>query len=600
VRRALTRYILFPPQEALREEHRRTVLYRSWVSALIALVVMPFTILTFVAREQPRSLEPALLISALSCAGALAVLLLLRRRAFDRTPHLPFVLLVLCVCYPTEAVVLQLTGGGARSDFLFPYFVVLFGMATLYPSRFGWALAVAAGAPLSYVASELLAGRDVGEGRAFSQLILLLDAGLICAFANRVTTRIFFSEAGSRLALQEANARLLEVDRLKSEFFAGLSHDLRSPLTVILAPLWSLKAQGKGLTPSERRCVELALGGAARLDAMINDLLDLARIESGVRELHRSRLDVARMVRELCEASQPYARSLGLELRCEAPAHPVPMAADPDRLDRVVMNLLSNALKFSQAGTSVVLSLEEGPTEVRVSVADQGRGIPPEDLPNIFGRFARASNARDGRTPGAGLGLAVVKEFVELHGGSVSVESAPGVGSTFRVRLPRALETLPPEPPADAPLVLRSRAPRALLLPTPAAPGAGAAGRPRLLLVEDTRELRAFLASELSDAFSVEEAEDGEGALARVRQSPPEVVLTDVMLPGLDGLSLCRALREGPATRRLPVVVFSARGNLETRLEAFAAGADDFLPKPFDPQELRARLHSVLRRASAA
>jgi signal transduction histidine kinase/CheY-like chemotaxis protein len=595
----LRAWFTLPREPWLREEHQRMVLHRTQVAALIAVVVMPFTILTDALVHRPDARVQMLAVSVAADALALALWFALRARRFDRLPYLPFFLLVVGICYPTESYVLQLTGGGAESHFIYPYFVVLFGLATLFPAHAAWAAAAIAAAPVSYWVSELAASGSLAPGRPTSQLILLIDSAFIAFFASRVTTRLFFREAEHRFALERANVQLRELDRAKGEFFAGLSHDLRSPLTVILGPLSALQEEAEGLGPHGRRYLELAMGGAARLDAMINDLLELARIDAGVGELKRADVDVGRLVADLVESNRLYAEGLGLRLVLEAPAEPVRAAVDPDKLERVVMNLLSNACKFSSKGTSIRVRLEDAGAALLLQVADQGMGIPAEDLPRIFARFARGAHQDLRRTRGAGVGLAVVKDFVELHGGSVAVQSALNVGTTFTVRLPRvALPEAPAAAPALVP-VLRSRPPNGLLLPAATLPLPTPAGpRPRLLLVEDSIEVRAFLDAQLSAGFEVLAAATAEDGLARLARGPVDLVLTDVMLPDMDGLELTRRLRAGHATARLPILIFSARGSVQTRLDAFAAGADDFVNKPFDPRELQARLHALLRRGA--
>lgn len=597
--RLIRAWFVLPRDPTLLAEHRRVILIRTRVATIIAALVMPFTILLYLAQTRPELLGAGAAISIASSTGSMLVLSLVRFGVFDKYYQLPFVLLVGVVCYPTEALVITLTGGAAISGFFFPYFLVLFGTATMFPSSVSWAVLATGAAPVTYAGAQLLTGGDFGDEHTFGQLILLIDTAFIAVIANRVTTRLFFSEVENRRALEAANERLRDAERARSEFFAGISHDLRSPLSLILAPLSAVHANGKNLTPQQRHYVDLARGGAARLDTMINDLLDLARIDGGVKQLDRTVVDLRKTVAELCDANGPHARGLGLELVCDLPPNAVYIGADPGKLDRVLMNLLSNACKFSGSQGEVRLSLDDSQDDhVTLTIKDQGRGIPPQELPTIFNRFARGQLARDERLPGAGLGLAVVKEFVVLHGGEVSVQSEPGKGSTFCVKLPRALDQAELR---DTVKVFRSRPPPGLLLPARAAPKAEQRGPlPRLLLVEDSDELRGFLSTELSDQFDVAGAGSGEEALSLLEGNPVDAVITDVMLPGIDGLEVCRTLRRQTETRNLPVLVFSARGNIETRLEAFSAGADDFINKPFDPLELRARITSMMRRAAVS
>ncbi len=396
--------------------------------------------------------------------------------------------------------------------------------------------------------------------------------------------------------LEEALRRQVALDQAKTHFFTNINHDLRSPLTVVMGGISSILsdpsiAQGT----RHRHFLELALRSAARLEAMINDMLELSRIDAGMGRLESSRVDLRELCRGLVQVTEPYARGLKLELRLDAGEHPLFVDGDADKLERVVMNLLFNACKFSRPGTAVTVGVREDGEAALISVTDEGTGIPPEDCERIFDRFYRAPSGESRRVKGTGLGLAVVKEFVELHRGRVWVKSEVGKGSTFFVQLPR---TLPAElltdqrqrplrqPSSNSPLLVSTTPPPSLLAP-PGGP---------ILLVEDDEEVRRYLTSELSRTHALMEASAGEEALELIAARAPQLVLTDVMLPGMDGLEVCRRLREDPRTRELPIVLFSSRGDLQTRLSAFEAGADDFVHKPFDPRELHARIEALLRR----
>lgn len=601
VANAVRRWTELPSDRALLEEHRQTVLFRTRVAAWIAAVVIPFTILTYVGTLLPDSLPVAAVVTAGAEVGVLLVLVSLRTTVFRRHYHVPFFALAGIVCHGTEIAVLELTGGGARSHFLFPYFLVMFGVATLFPARFAWTLATVVTAPLSYLAGELAAHGSLEPGASRANLILLVDYAFIAAIASRVTTRLFFSEAENRRALEVANHQLRELDKAKSDFFANVSHDLRSPLTVILGPLNSILGQEASLSPRNRQYLQLALSGAARLDSMVNDLLDLARIDAGLGSIAPQRVDATGLLGDLVEAVRPWAAQNGIAVVFDGPGRPVYARIDADKIERVAMNLLSNAFKYSAAGTQVAVRLRSGEDGLWIEVADQGAGIAPEDLERIFVRFTRGRGQEAGRTRGAGLGLAVVREFVDLHGGRVAVESGVGKGSTFKVQLPPScLDKGPDQPEAE-----RGRRtgvpPHLLLPPRPVSAGATADvtnGRPRVLVVDDEDPVRLFLATELEPAFEVLAVADAERALEVAARERPDVAVVDIMLPGMDGIELCRRFRADAATRGLPILAYSARGDLKTRLDAFAAGADDFVHKPFEPRELKVRLESLLRRAT--
>ena len=397
--------------------------------------------------------------------------------------------------------------------------------------------------------------------------------------------------------LKVALARQLELDQLKTRFFTNINHDLRSPLTVVTGALTSLLNRQTGAA-RQRHFLEMALRSASRLETMINDMLELSRIDAGEGRLELARVDLKQVLEELLQDTQPYAASLEIKLIFRLPDRPLLLDLDVSKIERVVMNLLSNACKFSPAGSTITVHLEETVEGARISVEDQGMGIAPEDCSRIFERFVRGSGEEHRRVRGTGLGLSVVKEFVELHGGKVSVTSKVGQGTTFLVQLPRSLLTR-----ADVRLasVERQRTARGLLradmaVVAPPRSEGPVVGRRSLLLVDDSEEVRRYLCAELSEDYLIKEAADAEEGLRYLSDQRPDVVVSDVMLPGMSGYEFCRKLRGEPALAQLPLLLFSSRSELQARLDAFDAGADDFLPKPFHPHELSARLQALLRR----
>ncbi|MGQ0505679.1 MAG: ATP-binding response regulator, partial [Myxococcaceae bacterium] len=366
--------------------------------------------------------------------------------------------------------------------------------------------------------------------------------------------------------LEEALLTQVKLDQTKTHFFTNLNHDLRSPLTVVMGGLSSiLSDQSFGKGTRQRHFLELALRSAARLEAMINDMLELSRIDAGMGKLELSRVDLREQIRNLVQVSEPYGHGLKLELRAEVPERPLYLDVDADKLERVLMNLLFNACKFTRPGTVVMVSAKEEDDGVVMSVRDEGTGIPKDDCARIFDRFYRTGTDESRRAKGTGLGLAVVKEFVELHRGRVWVESELGVGSSFFVWIPKGLA-------ADVGPTRMIRAERTvgtgeLLVPrTTAEIRLPAEGAPEILVVEDDEDVRRYLSAELSRAHVLVEATGGEEALKLVSSKAPQLVLTDIMLPGMSGLELCRRLRENPHTAHLPIVLFSARGDVQTRL----------------------------------
>ena len=570
-------------------ERGRTLLARATASCWVALAIIPFTIVAFDGAFFPAQVGRGTI--AAGAADALIALLLVavRRHVFDRHPWVPFALLAGVICNVTEAVNLVLTGGPVESDFLFPYHVISFGIAILYPAEIVAVVVTAALLPLGYVAVAIAAHEPLGAQRFASNLMLLVDSAAITCIGNTVVTNLFLREVKLRIDLETANQRLRELDRLKSEFFANVSHELRTPLTLILAPASSLSRDRLELP--QRALVDTIQRNATRLLQLINDLLLLAKLDSGEPRIERVPVDVGASVRSLAQEALAFAHSLDLQLEIEVDGGPFIWNGDERHLERIVLNLVSNACKFSRPGGAVRVAVggEEGGIVIRVS--DQGIGIAPQDVDKIFERFVQVESSANRRFEGTGIGLSIVKQLVTLHGGNISVESEPGRGSTFRVHLsaePRTSETRPVLP---APEVAKLQLQPAIAVPVQPIGTSG----PRLALVEDNTDLLAFLSQGLGHYYRVTPYAESARAVQGILADPPDLVVSDIMMPGIDGIAVARQLRADPRTAEVPVVLLSAREEVEAKLAGFEAGADDYVQKPFELPELRARIEIHLR-----
>jgi signal transduction histidine kinase/ligand-binding sensor domain-containing protein/DNA-binding response OmpR family regulator len=403
-----------------------------------------------------------------------------------------------------------------------------------------------------------------------------------------------------RLAREQAEAdQLRELDRARSRFFANVSHEFRTPLTLTLGPLDDLRAGLHGpLTPPMQVQVELARRNAARVLDLINQILDLARAEAGRMPLRARRLDVAALAAAVVQSFRPYAERKALTLDTDLPARPVLAWADPEQLGKVLSNLLSNALKFTPEGGTVRVTVAADAAAVRIAVRDGGPGIPADERARIFDRFHRVESTA-GTQPGTGIGLALARELTEMHGGSLTVESAEGFGSTFTVNLKtgrahlaagQIVDDLTPwMPPVLSPVP-----------PPPPEAGGDATGEPvdddvtTVLVVDDNAEIRSYVRRHLAPRYRVVEAADGAAGLELARRLLPDLVLSDVMMPGLDGYELCRALRGDAETDFIPVILLTARAESEDRLAGLREQADDYLTKPFDVRELVARVDNLI------
>ena len=446
----------------------------------------------------------------------------------------------------------------------------------------------------------------------------LLVAGISPRRALDADYRAFCELVAGHVATAVANARaydaerqraeaLAELDRQKTAFFSNVSHEFRTPLTLILGPLEDVLADAeRPLHPDHREQLKAVGRNATRLLVLVNALLDFSRLEAGRLEAWCTPTDIAGLTAEIASMFRSAAEHAGLYLDIDCPPLAQPVYLDRSMWEKVLLNLLSNALKFTFTG-GITVRVRPAGDQVEVTVADTGTGIPPEELPLLFQRFHRVRNARSRTFEGTGIGLALVKELVDMHGGTVEVTSAVGEGSVFTVSIPLGRDHLLPEAiasserqlsnavPLDAYLddVLRwVRAPEVEERAAP--PGAGSS---RILLVDDNADMREYLTRLLRPHWHVEAVPDGLTALAAAREQLPDLVLTDVMMPGMDGFELLRALREDPRTHRLPVVMLSARAGEAAAVGGLEAGADDYLVKPFSAQELIARIRANLRMA---
>ena len=397
---------------------------------------------------------------------------------------------------------------------------------------------------------------------------------------------------------------------MKTQFFANVSHEFRTPLTLILGPLQDALSGRHGALPAEASTsLSIAHRNALRLLKLVNTMLDFSRIEAGRAQALYEATDLAAFTAELASNFRSLCERAGLRLHVECAPLPNGEAVyvDRDMWEKIVLNLLSNAFKFTLQG-EIELRLEPTGNSVRLTVRDTGVGIPDEELPHMFERFHRIDLNRGRTHEGTGIGLALVKELVRLHGGTIAVESAFGKGSTFTVTIPMGNAHLDTGRirAADArvstavtPAVFVEEALRWLPDHVELNVPVETPGRPakvsRILWADDNADMRAYVSRLLGDRYDVQAVGDGEAVLEAARAHPPDLILSDVMMPKLDGYGLLQALRADPYLRDIPVILLSARAGEESRIEGIAAGADDYLVKPFSGNELLARVETALQ-----
>ena len=477
-----------------------------------------------------------------------------------------------------------------------------------------------AGGPWHDAVREALVLPLAGESAALGVLV----AGVSPNRALDDGYRSFLELLAGQAAVALRNARAYEderrraealaaLDRAKTEFFSNVSHEFRTPLTLLLGPLEEMlraAENGAAAVRVPRAELETAHRNAMRLLRLVNALLDFSRVEAGRSDVHFEPTDLSALTADLASAFRSAVEHAGLRFAVACEPLPAPVAVDRAMWEKVVLNLLSNALKFTFAG-EIAVALRAVDDVAELTVRDTGVGIPGDELPHVFERFRQVRGTRARTHEGSGIGLALVRELVVLHGGTVDVESTPDVGTTFRVRVPLGAGAPAAAPTRDdahaaaAPFV--EEALRWLdVVPDASVPtrdagapsGGEAPTRPRVLVADDNADMRSYLARLLGDRYDVVLTGDGAQALAAAQALAPALVLSDVMMPVMDGLALLAALRADPRTAAVPVVLLSARAGEEAAVGGIEAGADDYLVKPFAARELLARVRSQIELAS--
>jgi signal transduction histidine kinase/DNA-binding response OmpR family regulator len=417
--------------------------------------------------------------------------------------------------------------------------------------------------------------------------------------------------------LEIQSEKLKEMDKIKSRFFANISHEFRTPLTLILGLV--NKQISKPNSPPDPTDSDTIKRNSHRLLQLINQLLDLSKMESNEVKIRASKSDIVKFTKNLISQFESLALDKGIkiifeghELNSQHSDHPIELFFDGEKLQKIISNLLSNAIKFTpkDGKIAVAVSVEKNSGEatrgtVSINVSNTGEGIPKDKLPYVFDRFFQVDSASNRQYEGTGIGLAIVKELVELHRGDVSVESKLGVTS-FTVKLPfdegylKDDEKVVPVPVDFASeqkmeaIVGDALRPSMMQGSSIIASESEPDDRLEILIVEDNRDLRSFIGGILQHGYKITEAEDGVDGMEKAEATIPDLIISDVMMPRMDGFHLCKNLKENQKTNHIPVILLTAKAARENKLEGLETGADDYLVKPFDEEELRVRIKNLI------
>jgi signal transduction histidine kinase len=524
--------------------------------------------------------------------------------------------------------------GGPHSDYYVGIVLLLIGTGVLAPLSIRQGTIAIGSVFLAYAVLPALDPAPV-EWTSFALHLFFLGAAafvgvMSCAFFERMR----FADFRQRREIERARDELAVLDEEKSRFTANVHHELRTPLTLMLAPLEAMLSGEFGdVPPQQRGYLETMHTNGLRLLKLISNLLDLAKIESGRLEIRRRPVRLGELALSLVAGARPLAERKGIALTPRGLEALPEVNADAEAIEKVVVNLLGNALKFTERGGRIELTGEvaEG-GGAHLVVSDSGVGLARDQLERIFDRFAQADSSSTRRFEGTGIGLSLARELVKLHAGRIWAESdGPGRGTRMHVLLPvgepdaaeaepvlvdagEAAATGAAMDAMKAELEIEERNREALRLADVSrhverqeaeAPGSDPAGpmpgvaapcdAPELLVCEDNPDMRRLLSDLLSREFRVRCAANGRDGLERIREAPPDLVLTDVMMPEMSGTELCRAIKEDPETRDIPVVLVTSKAEREMKIQGLELGADDYVTKPFHPRELLARVRSLVR-----
>jgi response regulator RpfG family c-di-GMP phosphodiesterase/signal transduction histidine kinase len=534
------------------------------------------------------------------------------------------------------AIMIQIMGG-----FLTSYYqglnIIVMGMIVVIPLAFReaiilYALTWAAYAIPSFINVSTKANPNISPASEWrfiiNNLFFLTSIIIVGAFGSYIMDSIRRRELRSRIKLedatkelQESNVKLKSLDRLKTQFFSNINHELRTPLTLMLAPLgpWLSGKMGK-ISAEQRETLETIKRNGFKLLSLINNLLDLAKLEEGKMRLKIKMMDFSEYAASFLSTIKPLADRKSIKLYFQHPPYQLDIIIDPEQFEKVVMNLLSNAVKFTPPRGRITIYLEDKETSILLIVEDTGVGIPQNMLSSIFDRFSQVDGSLSRAHEGTGIGLSLAKEIVTLHKGKIWAESEIGKGSRFIVELKKGdehfNEDILDRRLSDQPVSLKKREsdkeePRVqdivsgyrelqladlekIDIPTDLK-GKEKKHDFQLLVIDDNPEVLKLMKLLLADEFDLEFCTSAAEGLKILREQAPDLVLCDVMMPEMDGHMFCRQVKSDDTLKHTPVILVTARSGAEMLAEGIESGADDYIAKPFNAIELKARIQSLLR-----
>lgn len=433
---------------------------------------------------------------------------------------------------------------------------------------------------------NLLESRQVIQSLQLNKRLIERNAIIVFTLVMLILAGLLFNQYRIK---QKANKRLKELDQLKSNFFANISHEFRTPLTLIKGPIEQLEQNFDEKLSMEN--VKMIRRSANRVLNMVNQLLDLSKMDQGNLKLSPTEGDVYRCLRAACSSFNSHAAQRGIDYKVLIPQETLWTSFDRDKTDNIVYNLLSNAFKFSNKGSSITFIASYHKGFLQILVSDSGMGIPEEKLPYIFDRFYQVDDSDTREQEGSGIGLSLTKDLVELMDGTITVESAINIGTEFRIQIPleeiktgkSTMDEAEPKPQKTEQKVHQNHLEKE-----------DNRNVPSILMVEDNADMRHYIKEQLTPFFKVMEAMNGDTGFKKAASLQPELIITDLMMPRMDGIELCRKLKTDVNTSHIPVIMLTAKAGIDNKIEGLETGADDYLTKPFEAKELLVRTKNLI------